>query len=106
MPSRSSSASTIGALLTASGLTMALIGLAQSNRPGQTTGLLVAVLGAIPLLALAYRVNRASAGLHDVEEHRAQIQGEAFGLSLKMISAGELSATTASRKESSADTDS
>jgi hypothetical protein len=93
VPSRSSSASTIGALLTALGLAVGLMGLVQSSKIESTAGLFLATAGAIPLLLLVitvrdvqtYRNEQVSAGLQEVEDHRAEIQGEAFGLALELI---------------------
>jgi hypothetical protein len=98
MPSRSSSA-TIGALVTALGLAIALIGLVQSSKADSATGLALTVIGVVPLLLLAYRVHQASAGLQDVEEHRAEIQGEAFGLALELIRTGQLTALTTNKTD-------
>lgn len=89
----------IGALLTAAGLAIALIGLAQSSKLDQSTGLLLTTAGTIPLLILAYRVHRASAGLQDVEAHRAEIQGEAFGLALELVRTGQLTTLTTNKAD-------
>lgn len=94
MPSRSSSAHTIGALLTASGLVIALTGLFQVNRLYETAGLALTIIGAIPLLALSYRTSRSDAAIRDIDEHRAEIEGKAFGLALELVRTGQLGATT------------
>lgn len=90
MPSRSSSAHIIGALLAATGLAIALIGLLQSNKLDQSTGLALAAIGSMPLFVLAYRVNRSEAAIRDIDAHRAEIQGEAFSLALELVRTGQL----------------
>lgn len=100
MPSRSFSASsTIGALLTAIGLAIALIGLVQSSKTDQTAGFLVTAAGAMPLIMLAYRVKQTCIGLQEVEEHRAEIQGEAFGLALELVRTGQLTTLTTNKAD-------
>ena len=103
MPSRSSSATYMSALLAALGLAIILIGVVQSSKIDQTAGLILATAGAIPLIVLSIRSAQASAGLRTVEEHRAEIEGHAFGLALEMIRTGQL-APLARTTESLTDT--
>jgi hypothetical protein len=103
-PSRSSSACSLGALLTALGLATGLIGLVQSSKIDQTAGLIVATAGAILLFLLAYRFQQASAGVLDAEAHRAEIEGAAFGLALELIRTGQLTSLTTDEPDSLVDT--
>lgn len=104
MPSRSSSAFVLGALLTAVGLMAAAIGDARNSTTEQTAGLIALTLGLSPILLISirnsralrdidsYRAQQVSAGLRDVEAQRAAIQGEAFGLALELFRSGQLTA--------------
>jgi hypothetical protein len=112
VPSRSSSACSLGALLTALGLATGLIGLVQSSKIDQTAGLFLTTAGAIPLLLLVitvrdiqtYRAEQVSAGLQEVEDHRAEIEGHAFGTALELIRSGQLTKTSVEVPDTLVDT--